>query len=692
MSALDFDVDGVECGWRRYETFRIWADGCTTPEVVHAWGPLGGACDLGDLNSLRSTLIILPREWRQRTQQRYLQRRQHAGQQAANLWLYGIRTRARAAPLSLTADEEAIRTKAKELAQFCLRCSLRGCHLHAQHYGLSPPRARTAAGQLARYRDEQWWRRRLRKRQCEIIEELGRELGLVSARTTLYVTNSGLQLVRERKRRNRALLEAWQAVNEQGQAYTLAELADRSVANPELRRHELMARIAGTEQAARDRDHVGLFVTITCPSRFHATQWRSGEQNANFDGSSPAHGRRYLNRLWANIRRWLKDTQIDVYGLRVREPQHDGTPHDHYLLFVAPAHEEAVVRIMRTWALKESPNEPGAQRRRFDCKRIDYQRGSATGYIAKYISKNINGYGVEADLHGRDAVQSAERVQAWASIWGIRQFSFFGNPPVSVWRELRRLAADSKELPEPLKQAAMAADAGKWAGFIDAMGGIGAGKAAQPIRLLKVWNDELGRYGEAKGEQVIGVEAGALSVITRCHQWTINRVKGGQPCGTAISCSTSTAAPAATKSALAAVPDPTNQPHRWALGVDRRATLTVTATAFGEAITGIRAGTVLPWNEAKGQPSGKLGRPLFQWEVEAASRQRGDAAPWSSVNNCTNSPVSTIRPPVGNNLRTNLFRTELLDRQASTRFRFSRQRLECSNGSPPGSVQERGQS
>ncbi len=196
---------------------------------------------------------------------------------------------------------------------------------------------------------------------------------------------------------------------------------------------------------------------------------------------------------------------------------------------------------MRAYALLEDGDEPGAQEARFDTVDIDYERESATDYIVKYICKNIDGdfqeNGEDAeDWYGNLTKEVAARVRAWASIHGIRQFQQIGGPPVTVWRELRRLDHADDEVVEKARQAA---DKSDWAGFIEAMNGPCAKRADQPIKTAKwlEFDQETGeyldspvnQYGEPAKGKLFGLLAQGRYWITRTLRWEIKRPKKAEP-------------------------------------------------------------------------------------------------------------------------------------------------------------------
>lgn len=61
---------------------------------------------------------------------------------------------------------------------------------------------------------------------------------------------------------------------ETGERFDLFDKVMASVSNPEIRRMELMSQMAGIERVAKERDDIGMFITLTCPSKYHPTNRR----------------------------------------------------------------------------------------------------------------------------------------------------------------------------------------------------------------------------------------------------------------------------------------------------------------------------------------------------------------------------------------------------------------------------------
>ncbi|MCX5545682.1 replication endonuclease [Paraburkholderia sp. CNPSo 3076] len=420
--------------------------------------------------------------------------------------------------------------------------------------GIAPPDA-------SRYEDRpavmrmvaaHWWRGQLRKAHAKAVERAAIGLSLVAKDRECYVSSWSLEARRYQNERNAATLENTIAKNlETEQEFTLAQLAAKGTANKAIRRTELMTRINGFERIAIAAGHAGLFLTITCPSKMHRRKVQGARtvDNGNWDGTTPDEAQAYLRDVWARIRAALARRGVNLYGFRIAEPQHDGTPHWHCLFFYEAQHADTVRTIVRRYALAMDGDEPGAQAKRCDFKRMDPAKGTAAGYIAKYVAKNIDGYRLEKDLEGNDSLETSARVEAWASRWRIRQFQQIGGPPVSVWRELRRVEAVPDDAPPFVRDAHNAVNkvavfegrdnaSVAWDRYVKAQGGVSCGRNYR-VRIAKVQGGGLNRYGEEGAAQIVGIEyadqyrkvdgiatywrARTVTVESKRYEWVILR-------------------------------------------------------------------------------------------------------------------------------------------------------------------------
>lgn len=384
---------------------------------------------------------------------------------------------------------------------------------------------------IARMFNDVWWRGRLRRIAAAWREHLQIAVGNVSKKRHAYASKNCVTDWREQKRRTREFLKGLDLEDEDGNRISLIEKFDGSVANPAIRRCELMTRIRGFENICNELGYVGEFYTLTAPSKYHATT-KAGYRNSKWNGASPSDTQSYLTGLWARIRAKLHREEIRIFGIRVAEPHHDGTPHWHMLMFMLPEDVERVRLIIRDYAWEEDRHElksDKAKKARFHAEAIDPEKGSATGYVAKYISKNIDGYALDDetdDESGELLKETAPAVSAWAARWHIRQFQFIGGAPVTVYRELRRLADTEAAHGLSVEFAAVhdAADAGDWAGYVNAQGGPFVRRDDLQVRTLYEPRTEFNQYGEEtvciRGVYDSAIGAGT-PILTRLTQWKI---------------------------------------------------------------------------------------------------------------------------------------------------------------------------
>lgn len=322
---------------------------------------------------------------------------------------------------------------------------------------------------VARMRDELWWRRQLRRR-FRIVEQCAIEAGEVHREASPYASARALDRARRDGARLQAMLEDYEMENlETGDVLSLADLVEASLANPSNRRKALGARIAGVEEWATEGGLVAVFTTITCPSRFHPFT-HDGMPNPKYQGTTPRDAQAWLSAVWKKAIRRMKHKQVQPLGLRVTEPHHSATPHWHVLAWLTPGYAVQVWQdTIARYALADDGAEPGAKLRRVTHERIDPTKGSAVGYVLKYISKSIDGEGVGVDDEtGKPAHDAARSITTWSRLWGIRQFQFFGLPPITPTREMYRAQADQvPDYAQSLKAAADANDYAQWLRLLD---------------------------------------------------------------------------------------------------------------------------------------------------------------------------------------------------------------------------------
>lgn len=248
----------------------------------------------------------------------------------------------------------------------------------------------------------------------------------------------------------------------------------------------------------------------------------------------------YLVGMFAAFRKAMHKAGLRWYGVRVAEPHHDGTVHWHLLCFMRKKDRRAITALLRKFAIREDREELGNNTGpRFKSELINPRKGTPTSYIAKYISKNIDGRGLAGEISketGKSLRDNAEYVNAWASLHRVQQFRFFGIPGRQAYRELRLLAgqaarqqgdkkAGAPVLDNPRLDAILAAaDAGCFATYIMKQGGVLVPRKYHLIRTAYEINEEPTAYGD-HGIRIYGIWSPIAEgkICTHAVKWKMVR-------------------------------------------------------------------------------------------------------------------------------------------------------------------------
>ncbi|HGN9282318.1 replication endonuclease [Klebsiella quasipneumoniae] len=399
-------------------------------------------------------------------------------------------------------------------------------------YGLIP-------GSLARMLCADWWYRKLWQMRCEWREEQLRAVCLVNKKASPYVSYEAVIHKREQRRKSLEFFQSHELVNADGDTLDMEDVVNASSSNPAHRRNEMMACVKGLELIAEMRGDCAVFYTITCPSRFHATL-NNGRPNLKWTSETVRQSSDYLVDTFAAFRKAMHKAGLRWYGVRVAEPHHDGTVHWHLLCFMRKKDRRTLTALLRKFAIREDRAELGNNTGpRFKSELINPRKGTPTSYIAKYISKNIDGRGLAKEISketGKSLRDSAEHVSAWASLHRVQQFRFFGIPGRQAYRELRLLAgqaaraqgnkkAGAPVLENPQLDAVLAAaDVGCFATYIMKQGGVLVPRKNHLIRTAYELNDEPGTYGD-RGIRIYGIWSPLVEgrICTHAMKWKMVR-------------------------------------------------------------------------------------------------------------------------------------------------------------------------
>jgi hypothetical protein len=387
---------------------------------------------------------------------------------------------------------------------------------------------KSVSGDIARYCAPAWWKRKLKTIHRRNFEHVAQFIGQVNEQRNIYISDHSLKKINNGKKANEKFINTLLAINEEGEQFDFHDFVDSSLSNPKNKYAELLMRMFGTATYANNKGYKAHLFTILCPKEMKSS-FQYGEMNDDYIKESTLAAHHFINKVWKNSRTAIDKLTKNFFGFRVVEPCHDGSPHWHLIVYTPVQETNSILNLLR----KKIEQKYDFKGEMFSCVlNVQEVENKDVKNVIFYLVKSlegkasssscskdmINDLSVNKTDETEEKENNKQRIFAWGSLWGIRQFQQFGMPPIGLWREARRIANKAGMDVSGIWKFSKEGD---WPAFIESIGGIGCKKNELTVKLHKVNTYECDCYGDELGKVPLGLEINGEIFISRFHQWKI---------------------------------------------------------------------------------------------------------------------------------------------------------------------------